>query len=440
MFVLFDHFCQQVLTHRQPESRIVLALSGGVDSRVLLDLLARFREAHPQQKVSAVHVHHGLSVNADIWLEKCREWCSEANIDFACHRVSLDLQGDSVEQAAREARYSVLKQHLAEGDLLMTGQHSGDQLETVLLALKRGSGPKGLSAMAEMMPLEQGYLFRPLLSVSRENIESYAKQHALEWVEDESNKDTRYDRNFLRQQIVPTLKARWPSIENTIARSALLCAQQEQLLSELLADKLEQCVAQDSSLIIDALIPLSENMRLQLIRLWLDKLGVRMPSSRQLALVWPQVAMAQQDANPCLNLNQGELRRFEQRIYYIGAWQDVSQWQAQLSLDTPLLLPDGLGRLSLERCSEVSSLGLMLPTDGQPITVHFEPQGLSATPLERAHSRKLKKLFQEYGVPSWQRRRLPIVMYGDQVAAIAGLFVSKKFSGRECELIWVKNY
>ncbi|MEF1245253.1 tRNA lysidine(34) synthetase TilS, partial [Vibrio campbellii] len=346
---LYSQFVQVLERYHQPNTKIVLAFSGGVDSRLLLELLSRYQQAYSIDnqstdshsfKCHAVYVHHGLSSNADEWADKCLVWAEQAGITCSVERVSLDTNsGESIELLAREARYQVLAKHIQSGDLLLTGQHADDQVETFLLALKRGSGPKGLSSMAESMPFAGGTLVRPLLAIKREQIEAVAKEQGLDWVEDESNQDTRYDRNFLRHRIVPELSERWPSIHQAVQRSASLCAQQEALLDELLRAVFERALQSDFSLSIEELATHSEMARARLVRMWLAKLNANMPTQVQLNLIWNEVALAQQDANPKLQLKQGEVRRFQNRLYWVTETVDVTTWQSAIQTDTALLLP-----------------------------------------------------------------------------------------------------
>jgi len=439
---LYSQFTQVLDRYYQSGSKIVLAFSGGVDSRLLLELLSRYQQVNSTGnnpiKCHAVYVHHGLSSNADDWADKCLMWAEQVGITCSVEQVSLDINsGDSIELLAREARYQVLSKHIQAGDLLLTGQHADDQVETFLLALKRGSGPKGLSSMAESMPFAGGMLVRPLLAIKREQIEAAAKEEGLDWVEDESNQDTRYDRNFLRHRIVPDLSERWPSVHQAVQRSASLCAQQEALLDELLGAVFERALQSDLSLSIDELATHSDLARARLIRMWLAKLNANMPTQVQLNLIWNEVGLAQQDANPKLQLKQGEVRRFQNRLYWVTETADVTTWQSDIQTDTALVLPERLGELTLNTSSEQATIAL--PPQPELLRVTFNPEGLSAHPTTRNHSRKLKKLFQEYNVPSWLRRQIPILMYQNQVVAVAGLFVDRAFSGQDCELIWRKS-
>ncbi len=431
---LYTHFAQQLQSYQAKS--LVLALSGGVDSRVLLQLLVRYREQHAVN-LRAVHVHHGLSPNADKWVEQCRQWCVTSQIPLTVEYVTLDQQsGESIEKLAREARYQVLAPHIKQQDTLLLGHHADDQLETFLLALKRGSGPKGLSAMAASASFSQGRLLRPLLTVTRQVIEEFALSQQLQWVEDESNTDTRYERNFLRHQVAPVLTQRWPFIHQAVQRSAELCAEQESVIEQLLAEKLRALINSHGGLSITGLQDASAVIRWQLIRAWLKQLHCPMPSRQHTEMIWSQVAMADDDANPVLNLNTYHIRRFHGHLFCIKPLADISHWQQSMTVDTPLILPDQLGSLTLVTGQKGN---IRLPENQNGWRVMFDPTGLSACPLGRVGSRKLKKLFQEYGIPSWQRRRLPIVLYQERVAAIADLFVERDFAGQDARLIWNKQ-
>jgi tRNA(Ile)-lysidine synthase len=435
MTALFRLFSDVVSENIEPNSRLILALSGGVDSRVLLDLMARY-STQTRREVMAVHVHHGLSANANDWAAQCQLWCDEYKISCYVERVELnDLSGDSLEERARVARYDALKHYVGDSDRLITGQHSDDQLETFLLALKRGSGPKGLSSMAQVMPFGVGAILRPLLTASREQIENYAVEHGLDWIEDESNLNQRFDRNFIRHQITPQLKQRWPNIHHAVQRSAALCAEQEQLLKELLRPQFERACQPDGSLSIVVLTSVSRLAAYQLIRQWLAYFGLPMPSHAQMETIWREIVFAQPDANPVMRFNLVEIRRFDKALFIVHPRTDLSSWQQPIALEQPLVLPDTIGTLRLTRVTTTPAIGRL---DMEACWVSFNPEGLSAHPVGRLGSRKLKKLFQEYRVPSWLRRSTPILMCAGRVVAVANLFVDCDFSGKECELIWDK--
>lgn len=437
--MLFSLFESALDAHTAVPRQIALALSGGLDSRVMLDLLASYRDIHPQHDYVVIHVHHGLSPHADNWLAQCELWSQEAGFRFLAQRVTLEYQGESLEKVAREARYQAIEAAITAGALLLTAQHADDQSETFLLALKRGSGPAGLAAMPSVRPLGRGELLRPFLQISRNEIEQYALSQGLNWVDDESNLDCRFDRNFIRHTWLPLAQQRWPGITKAINRAASLCAEQEALLDELLSPHDKQVRREDGGLSITALKGYSLKMQLALVRRWCKYNAAMTLSQAQLQQVFHCVIDASQDANPKITIKQWQIRRFQDRLYLVADFIDVTDWQGELITDESLELPDKIGLLTLTRQNDSQGLQLTLPESGQTVRVHFNSQGILAHPLGRQGRRKLKKLFHEYGIPSWQRKRTPLIFYGDKLAAVADLFVCNGFEGNQCQLIWHKK-
>ncbi|MBD1575066.1 MULTISPECIES: tRNA lysidine(34) synthetase TilS [Vibrio] len=449
--MLYPAFCQQLndptLSHAQPSTHFVLGLSGGVDSRVMLHLLGKFKAQYPKHQYRAVYVHHGLSDNADHWQRQCEQYCQQADIDFQVEKVTLALGAQvSIEQAAREARYQALSKHIDSNGVLLTGQHGSDQVETFLLALKRGSGPKGLSAMPAQAEFGKGRLLRPFLTLPQSCIQDYAQQHKLNWIEDESNQDTRFDRNFIRHQITPILKARWPHIESTIARSAGLCAEQEDLLQSLLSERLKSMMLPDDSISIESLKQQTKPARDALLRMWIGQQHHLMPSAKQLQQIWQDVALAKTDAAPKFRYGLTQLGRFENRLYVFVVKPDISSQVLEWNVAEELELPNGLGHLQLISGNQTGGLmaedeniiTLRLPEDIQHLQVQFSFNGITAHPESRQHSRKLKKLLQEYKIPTWQRDQIPLLMDKGELVSALGLFVCKPYSGCSHQLRWFK--
>ncbi|MDD1783747.1 tRNA lysidine(34) synthetase TilS [Enterovibrio sp. ZSDZ35] len=436
--MLFPLFEKSLCVHTASPRQIVLAFSGGVDSRVMLDLLAQYRNKHPQHRYLAIHIHHGLSGNADVWLAQCEGWAKAVEIPFKGIRVSLDSQGESLEKVAREARYKAIVSNVEPGALILAAQHADDQAETFLLALKRGSGPAGLASMPALREMGHAQLLRPLLSASRDQIESYASDKELSWVEDESNRDNRFDRNFIRNEWLPSAKARWPGITKAINRTAQLCAEQEALLDILLKDFDQDVVNSNGSLSIERLTQLETAIQTAVVRRWFKRQTASVPSLAQLREVFSGVIDAAEDANPKLKIGQWWVHRHGAAIYIVKPTSDVTYWVQEVDLDVTCKLPDGLGIIYLSTVISGSGQRLRAPEKDEVVRVQFNPEGLLAHPIGRQGKRKLKKLFQEYRVPTWERRRTPLVFYGKQLVAVAGLFVCEGFEGQECELLWNK--
>ncbi|CNL05980.1 tRNA lysidine(34) synthetase TilS [Yersinia aleksiciae] len=438
--VLLNPVFAQLGGHRN----FLVGFSGGLDSSVLLHLLVCIRDQLiPELKVRAIHIHHGLNPLADGWVKHCQQQCERWQIPLEVVRVSIDPRHNGIEAAARTARYQAFSSHLAADDVLLTAQHLDDQCETFLLALKRGSGPAGLSAMAARMPFAHSQLLRPLLAFSRETLESYARTQQLQWIEDDSNQDERFDRNFLRLRILPLLHHRWPHFAQATARSAGLCAEQEQLLDELLADSVQQLKNQFGALSIEGLLLVSDAKRSAILRRWLAERGASMPSQSQLQRLWLEVAMARQDAEPQLTLGAYQVRRFRQHLYLMPTLKEICvehlSWAIAEDKEVPpdpLVLPANLGVLSF---TTSDGQAIRAAAIGDEISVGFGLHG-DVKIVGRHHSRQGKKLWQELDIPPWQRERIPLLYFGEQLIAAAGVFVTQAGQAKEGEPCWYLNW
>ncbi len=400
---------------------LLVGYSGGLDSHVLLLWLARLVARHPEFSLQAVHVHHGLNPLADAWAAHCQRVCDELGVPLIVERVAVTAaRRESLEARAREARYRALAEHLPAGGYLLTAHHQDDQLETLLLALKRGSGVRGLAAMPHRQPFARGELIRPLLDCSRASLHRWAEAQGLHWIEDDSNQDERFDRNFLRAQILPRLQARWPSFGETACRSATLCAEQEALAEELAEQDRSQCERPDGSLSIEAMRSLSIPRRHNLLRGWLRHHSGAVPERGALLRIWPEVVEARADASPQLLTSCGVIRRFDGSLYLLtDAPGSVPEPQL---LQWPGVWSVGHHTLILKQVQHGAQL--RLPRDGELVTLRFAVAGsLRTQPVGRVGSRSLKKLWQEYGVAPWLRDQVPLLFYGESLVAAVGLFI-----------------
>ncbi len=443
---------------KHPQKPLVIAYSGGVDSQVLLHALAKLKQATQtthliSQSISVCHVNHGLSENAQQWQAFAKQQCRQVNLPITVCQVNVQVQRQqSLEALAREARYQALQSMSAEPAIIITGHHSDDQAETFLLALKRGSGLKGLSAMATEMKLGDHLLVRPLLNISRAQIVDYAKAHDLTWVEDESNKDTRFDRNFIRNNVMPLLIKRWPSVVNTINRSSEHCQEGQLLLDELASEDFKCCQHELDSLSVTELSQLSTARFNNLIRYFLALRQCLMPSTEQLAQLQQQLK-ANGDKNPAVKVGKHYFRRYKSVLYLTEEFNDISHWQVNVDLfkgdllDEKLFveLPDNLGELQISatqqvKCKDLESKDLkskqsllVLPSKTQKVTLRFSHDNPTCLPDYRNHSRSLKKVLQELNIPSWQRKRIPFLYYDDVLVAAIGYFVCQAFLAKKNE-------
>jgi len=400
---------------------LLVAFSGGLDSTVLLHQLVTLRQQHGLQ-VRAVHIHHGISAFADDWAAHCQAICAQWAVPCDVVRVTLRNDGSGVEAQARTARYAAFAQVIKPGEALVTAQHLDDQCETLLLALKRGSGPAGLAAMPDILPFGENVLLRPLLTTSRASLEAYASAHHLRWIEDDSNQDDRYDRNFLRLRILPLIQARWPHFARSAARSAALCGEQEALLDELLAEELASLMTPEGQLTIVPLESVSAVRRNALLRRWLLTLNAPPPSRAMLERIWQEVALSREDAVPRLQIGAYDVRRYQGQLWWVK--RVTPPGKAVLTWDPPygpLILPLELGILQVAQ----KGYAVRAPCLDEQVTIRFHAPG-NWQIVGRERRRSLKKLWQELGVPPWQRDTTPLLFYGEQLIAAPGIFVTRE--------------
>ncbi|AIR65301.1 tRNA lysidine(34) synthetase TilS [Cedecea neteri] len=405
-----------------PHRQLLVAFSGGLDSTVLLHQAVTLRDTlQPDLHIRAMHIHHGLSPRADSWVEHCRALCDKWRVSFEVAYVRLPSGGQGIEGEARAARYQALSNSLLAGEVLLTAQHLDDQCETFLLALKRGSGPAGLASMPAILPFGDTLLLRPLLATSRAQLEEWADVHRLSWIEDESNQDDKYDRNFLRLRVVPLLQQRWPHFSRSVARSADLCGEQEQLLDELLAEQLSNLMSSEGTLHIEPMRTMSEARRFALLRRWLSLHRAAMPSRASLQRLWQEVALSREDANPRLRLGEHEIRRFQGELYWVPLLNVDREksylWPAPYR---PLNLP-GLGMISLSE----KGMAMRAPEEGEIVSLRFKASGLLYI-VGRDKGRTLKKIWQELRIPPWERDATPLLFYGEKLIAAPGIFVTRE--------------
>jgi len=393
--------------------RLTLALSGGVDSVVLLDILAQLRLPLKFQ-LSALYVNHQISPNAPAWGRFCAELCRHCGVPYAEETVTLERHsGASLEALARAARYRAFAR--CDTDFMVLAQHLDDQAETLLLQLLRGAGLKGLSAMPEArgMPAASRIL-RPLLDISRDAIVEYAQRRKLAWIEDESNRDVAFDRNFLRHDVLPVLDKRFPAYRETFARSARHFAEAANLLDEL-AEIDAAGTIQENRLDVAALRRLSPARAKNLLRHYLDKQGMLMPSAVRLDNLLRQLTDARPDARIHIRQGEFELRRYRDVAYALRPIDEKTPefsqpWQFEAELALPY------GRLSFERRQ---GAGISLARlRAAPVTVRYRRGGERLRPECGRPTRSLKNLLQETAVPPWQRERLPLVFCGDELVFV----------------------
>ena len=403
-------------------ARYVVAFSGGLDSTVLLHVLASSRSRH-KIPVVAVHVDHGLHAESAVWTDHCQEVADGLGLEFHGLKVDVDRQsGMGLEAAARKARYAALRDMLKPNDWLLSAHHRDDQAETLLLNLMRGSGPAGLAGIGSIRPFACGWLARPLLETSRKELENYATEQGLVWVDDPSNADQKFDRNYLRHEILPRLETRWPDAAGRIRRSAALAREATSLLTDLAATDLEHVGDRPDRLLIGKLLGLSSARQRNLLRHVVFGLGMPMPGAVHLQQIQSHLLEAREDAQPLVNWPGVSVRRYREHLYLLqDIGEDSGRPETMAVNGDHVDLPGGLGTLVFVRNTEK---GLSDAVVGKALEVRYRVGGEEFRPAGQLHTRKLKKLLQDEGVVPWMRDRLPLLYSGGELVAVADLWIS----------------
>ncbi|MBS0582495.1 MAG: tRNA lysidine(34) synthetase TilS [Proteobacteria bacterium] len=396
-----------------PPGALVVGYSGGADSSVLLHALAHDPGAR-DRGLRAVHVDHGLHADSAAWAQHCRATAAALDVALDVVRVEVDRSGGrGLEAAARAARRAAFARALHSGEILALAHHRDDQAETVLLKLLRGAGPEGLAGMRRLRAFGDGQLWRPLLELPRAALLDYAREHGLRWLEDPSNADTTLRRNFLRAEILPRLRARWPDAQIALAHSALWAGNATDFIEAETRKALAQLQGLDpATLAWRGWLALPDALRDPVLRLWLRELRLDEPAHFHLEELQRQLRDAREDRLPCLRFADTELRRYRDLLYALRPLPAFpADWESAWDGSASLPLPGG-GALALSPPRKLEP----------PLVVRYRRGGERIKPAGSAHTRELRLLLQEAGVPPWLRERIPLVFRDGELVAVGDLF------------------
>jgi len=417
-------------------SRIAVAFSGGLDSSVLLHSLVSIPEF--KEKVFAIHVNHGLSPNSKSWIKHCEKFCSGLRVNFIPLTIELE-NSKTNENILRQARYEAFFSCLKKGDVLCTAHHQDDHIETILFRILRGTGIKGLAGIEKYSQMKGIDLIRPLISYSKKDLLDYANKFEVNWIEDESNEDLSISRNFIRKKVIPNLKNdNWPEYKNSISYLSSKAKEANEILDEIAYLDLKLCASESlDRLSIHKIKELSQARAMNVLFTWLGlntHLGV---SNKLTDQVYKSIILASESSNPVVTFGKKgqkgsfQIRRFNNFLRHLPltkteSLSDKKVWK--WNSDNPLELPTGTLSMQVALGKGIST---SLTKPG--ISIKGRAGGERCKPEGRSKSQKLKKLFQEYGVPPWVRDRIPLVYVGDQLAAVSDLWVCDEFVAKKDE-------
>lgn len=417
-----------VLQEDRPQ-RYLVAFSGGIDSSVLLHALAASSGDH-QTPILAIHINHGLHEDAPAWEAHCRIVAADLDVQFISRAVEVDEKsGLGIEATARQARYDALRDIVEEGDWILSAHHEDDQAETLLLNLMRGSGLAGLAGIGELQRFADGMLARPLLRVSGESIRAYAERQELRWIDDPSNRDMRFDRNYLRREVVPVLADRWPGVVQRLGKSAELASEASELLNDLAQLDLANIAtgAGADKLDIDGLKSLSEKRQRNLLRYAAKQCGLPPPPATRLYQITHELIPAREDAQPLVGWPGAEIRRYRDKLYLLAEVPNGDALAATKLTADGVWLDLGVGRGQMRLEAGVDG-GIDCDAVEGGLTLRFRQGGEEFCPVGRKRTHKLKKLLQEDGVVPWMRQRIPLLYSGDCLVAVGDLWIAANAS------------
>lgn len=413
---LIDHLAATFAA--APPGPIRVAYSGGLDSTVLLHALSTLPAAR-ERELGAIHIDHRLHPDSARWAEHCAQFCAALNLPLRVVRVQVDDIADlGLEGAARKARQTAFAMHLPADGVLALAQHCDDQAETLLIRLLHGAGHEGLAGMRKLRPFGNGWLWRPLLDLGRDQLRAYAKKHALAWIEDPSNADAQHARNHLRHAVLPALATRWPDATWRIAAAASRLRKESDLLRHVAQQALAVAQGVDpATLSLRAVRDMAPALRRLAIGQWLDALGLPRPTPGVWSRLAPDLLNARKDATPLLSWRGAELRRHRETLYALRPLPAVTgDWSLLWNGETPLRLPDSFGTLVLEPATGIDAITVRPRRGGERI----EQTGVR---------RELRTLLQDLGVPPWTRARLPLLVDAHgELLAVADLAMSPHFA------------
>lgn len=404
--------------------RVWVAFSGGLDSTFLLHVVCDFLRQHTGVSLRAIHVNHQLQPNSADTETFCRQTCRELGVSLAVDTVNVpvrqhpDARTGGLEQSARQARYRSFCRRLQTGDLLLMAHHADDQAETVLFRVIRGSGPAGLAGMPARRRLGAGELFRPLLPFSRDQLHVWARRAGLRWMDDPSNQDERFDRNFLRHRILPELAERWPQLSEQLRQTSVQCREGHALTERLAELQYGQCATPDHRIRVQSLAILTLPEQKNLLAWWLRQAGLPVPSMRHWDRSVPALLRAGHDGVPEIRGQGYTVRRYNGCLYRVPDRAPVPDGTSELKPGVEVVWGDF--RLRVTGAGQAT-----------PVSFRITPRqgGERIRERQQGPSRPLKKWLQDKDVPPWDRTRLPLVWHEDQLIAVGDLWLAAGYTG-----------
>ena len=403
--------------------KFLLAFSGGVDSVVLLDLLVNVLKESDALRI--IHINHNLNEHSNDWAQFSSEICEKYDLPLICESVEPKRHGKGLEADARELRYQSFRDVIQDDEYLLTGHHQDDQMETLLYRIFRGTGIDGLMAIRREIKFGKGFLYRPMLNISREKIEEYAQLKNLKWIYDSSNDDSSYDRNFLRKDIIPSIKKRWPSVENKVSRLSVIAEQNQLLLNELATEDVGQ-LKNYNHLDIETLSEKSYPRIINIFRFMIKKNNMSVPSM-QVLNEGIKTLMHSKSKSPSMTWNDNTIRRYKHRLYFLNsALNSPNDLSNEMSWDIKKTINLGKNLGSIQ-ARFLNGEGISLNRCPSNLAIKYRKGGEEIKPSGHKITKSLKNLFQENNVLPWVRDKIPLIYVDQELISVGDLWFNQDF-------------
>ena len=417
-------------------NKFCIAFSGGMDSTVLLHVMKNIIDEKSQ--IRAIHINHNIVDNSKVWTKTCKSICKNFGIDIEIISLEVTHKGYGLEAAARDERYEKLKEKLYENEYLLTAHHEEDQMETVFLRMARGTGLDGLQGINEKYSFGEGIIFRPMLEVSKTSVMDYAKEHQLKWVEDSSNQDTHFDRNFLRKKIIPQFRERWPSIASSVSRLSQLSAQNIKILNQIAEEDIGP-IANMNELPLAKLLDKSFERANNMLRYIILANGMSIPSMKTLQDGLKEMLDPETDKS-VIAWKDYCIRKYKNHLYFLSN-SDLEPNKVDVRIPWEIGKTVNLGEnIGTIEATFIHGDGLSIEKCKNKLTISYRQGGELIKPIGHRINKSLKNLFQENQILPWMRDKIPLIYYQDELVSVADLWFNQNYVASQNEAGFVVNW
>ena len=417
-------------------NKFCIAFSGGMDSTVLLHVMKNIIDEKSQ--IRAIHINHNIVDNSKVWTRTCKSICKNFGIDIEIISLEVTHNGYGLEAAARDERYKKLKEILYENEYLLTAHHEEDQMETVFLRMARGTGLDGLQGINEKYSFGEGIIFRPMLEVSKTSVMDYAKEHQLKWVEDSSNQDTHFDRNFLRKKIIPQFRERWPSIASSVSRLSQLSAQNIKILNQIAEEDIGP-IANMNELPLAKLLDKSFERANNMLRYIILANGMSIPSMKTLQDGLKEMLDPETDKS-VIAWKDYCIRKYKNHLYFLSN-SDLEPNKVDVRIPWEIGKTVNLGEnIGTIEATFIHGDGLSIKKCKNKLTISYRQGGELIKPIGHRINKSLKNLFQENQILPWMRDKIPLIYYQDELVSVADLWFNQNYVASQNEAGFVVNW